>query len=266
MNDFQKELQMLNVGDFQANKEIPLDQTQYNGNCFNCFNCFNCSNCPTGSICKIGRLISKTSSSGNTTATFVSEENRESAIAQALDNSGNIATDIGRDFPNWPQLLSYVNDNSSFTTTSPSYVWDSFTTTPQTRFFGAAITTPLLGNVEIYNYQLIVNLRVFCDNAHDVKIEVYNLDGTLADTINPAANLIDGSLDPNAGTADDVPFNWLNIRYYSNNSNNLPANASYKVVVSFKAVNYNINPPGSPNPAGLAFALDVYSIPVLITP
>ncbi|MED3574662.1 heterocycloanthracin/sonorensin family bacteriocin [Cytobacillus praedii] len=59
MNNFQNELQMLNVGDFQATQAVPWDQYQnYTdqdrqfvglgfgfGRCFSCFNCFNCFNC-----------------------------------------------------------------------------------------------------------------------------------------------------------------------------------------------------------------------------
>ncbi|RAS81358.1 heterocycloanthracin/sonorensin family bacteriocin [Priestia endophytica] len=59
MNDFQNELQMLNVGDFQATQAVTWDQNQYYtdqdrqfvgvgfgfGRCFNCFNCFNCFSC-----------------------------------------------------------------------------------------------------------------------------------------------------------------------------------------------------------------------------
>ncbi|MCM3651769.1 heterocycloanthracin/sonorensin family bacteriocin [Metabacillus litoralis] len=62
MNNFQNELQMLNVGDFQASAANTWDPNQYymdqerllvGGffrcfscfNCFNCFNCFRCSNC-----------------------------------------------------------------------------------------------------------------------------------------------------------------------------------------------------------------------------
>ncbi|WP_081496130.1 heterocycloanthracin/sonorensin family bacteriocin [Priestia filamentosa] len=59
MNDFQSELQMLNVDDFQATQAVPWDQNQYYtdqdrqfvgvgfgfGRCFSCFNCFNCFNC-----------------------------------------------------------------------------------------------------------------------------------------------------------------------------------------------------------------------------
>ncbi len=63
MNNFQNELQMLNVNDFQANEAIPWDQSQYYVDqdqdrqfgsffrCFSCFNCFNCSNCFRCSNC-----------------------------------------------------------------------------------------------------------------------------------------------------------------------------------------------------------------------
>lgn len=68
MNNFQNELQMLNVGDFQSYEAVPWDQNQYIDSSrqfgigfgfgfrcfscfscfscfFNCFNCFRCSNC-----------------------------------------------------------------------------------------------------------------------------------------------------------------------------------------------------------------------------
>ncbi|NRG43989.1 heterocycloanthracin/sonorensin family bacteriocin [Bacillus sp. CRN 9] len=58
MNDFQNELQRLNIGDFQANQAVPWDQSQYNIDqsrlcggcvgffpCFFCFGCFNCFRC-----------------------------------------------------------------------------------------------------------------------------------------------------------------------------------------------------------------------------
>ncbi|RFU65216.1 heterocycloanthracin/sonorensin family bacteriocin [Peribacillus glennii] len=69
MNDFQNELQMLNLGDFQTSEAVPWDQNQYYmdssrqlggfggcfgggfgfggcfGSCFGCFSCFRCFNC-----------------------------------------------------------------------------------------------------------------------------------------------------------------------------------------------------------------------------
>jgi hypothetical protein len=210
-------------------------------------------------ITKIGRIVSRNTSLGPVTPTFVSPVSRDAAIAMAKANAGSVATNVGRVFSGWPQLLPYTNDNSGFTLQAPQYVWDLFTTTPQTRYFAAAITSSAI----LTGAQLIFNLRVFCDNAHDALIEVYDATtGALVDIITPAppVNLIDGSLDPNAGTADDVPFNWLNVRYYSNVSKPIPVDVTYDIVVSFRAENYNINPPGSNNPAGLAFALDVYTV------
>lgn len=188
-------------------------------------------------------------------ATFVALD-RATAISQALAGVGTIATVVSRN-PQWPQLMPYTNDNSSFSTDTPSYVWDSFTTVPQTRFF--AISS---GFIAAGISQILVDLRVFCDNAHDVQIQIYNAaTNALVATMTPAAGLIDGSLDPAAGSADDVPFNWLNIRYYSNTAIALDLALAYKVVISFQAVNYNNSfiPPGTPNPAGLAFAADIYA-------
>nr|WP_308315380.1 heterocycloanthracin/sonorensin family bacteriocin [Bacillus sp. UMB0893] len=71
MNNFQNELQMLNVGDFQANEAVSWDPNQYYmdssrqlgfgiggfgfggcfGSCFGCFSCFNCFNCFRCSNC-----------------------------------------------------------------------------------------------------------------------------------------------------------------------------------------------------------------------
>ncbi|MBB6445321.1 heterocycloanthracin/sonorensin family bacteriocin [Bacillus benzoevorans] len=69
MYNFQNELQMLNVDNFQASEPITWDYTQYGTdeerqfglglgftcfscfNCSNCFNCFRCSNCFNCSNC-----------------------------------------------------------------------------------------------------------------------------------------------------------------------------------------------------------------------
>ncbi|MCR8842644.1 hypothetical protein NQ117_03030 [Paenibacillus sp. SC116] len=186
---------------------------------------------------------------------------RASAIAQARAQSGVLATNVGREFAGWPILLPYVNDNSPAAPVfnqAPQFVWDSFTTTPQTRFFAA----PQFGVLGLATDEsMLFDLRVFCDNAHDVRIDLFDeTAGDLFATITPAANLIDGSLDPNAGIANDVPYNWLNIRYYSNISPPTPPERSgneFSYVISFQVVNYNIIPP-VPNPAGLMFALDLW--------
>jgi hypothetical protein len=193
--------------------------------------------------------------------TFVALD-RATAIAEAREDDGLLATNISR-VTVWPELQPYTNDNSLMTLlfpTTPAYVWDSFTTTPQIRYFAVASTQFTLTTGEA----LICILRVFCDNAHDARIDVFDLsDGDLFRTMTPAANLIDGSLDPNAGTADDVPFNWLNVRHFSSPTSLLDAvppsrnGHSFQVVLSFEAVNYN-SPDPSLNPAGLAFVCDIY--------
>lgn len=61
MNNFQQDLQMLNLGDYQATQAVPYDPNQYYYDderlyvgigglfrcysCFSCYNCFNCYNC-----------------------------------------------------------------------------------------------------------------------------------------------------------------------------------------------------------------------------
>ncbi|WP_121612664.1 heterocycloanthracin/sonorensin family bacteriocin [Mesobacillus foraminis] len=59
MNNFQNELQSLNLGDFNVNQAVPWDQNQYYaddsrqfgvigigfGRCFSCFRCHNCFSC-----------------------------------------------------------------------------------------------------------------------------------------------------------------------------------------------------------------------------
>lgn len=57
MNDFQNQIQMLNVSDFQTSEVIPWNQSQYSMDdssrligfggfgCFFCFGCFGCGGC-----------------------------------------------------------------------------------------------------------------------------------------------------------------------------------------------------------------------------
>ncbi|WP_307268053.1 heterocycloanthracin/sonorensin family bacteriocin [Peribacillus sp. V2I11] len=56
MNEFQNQLQNLNVDDFQVTQPVPWEQNQYNlddssrqfigvGGCFGCFGCFLCFGC-----------------------------------------------------------------------------------------------------------------------------------------------------------------------------------------------------------------------------
>ncbi|WCK53775.1 hypothetical protein PP175_21010 [Aneurinibacillus sp. Ricciae_BoGa-3] len=219
-------------------------------------------------ITPLTRLVSSGSATPAPRRTFVALD-RPTAISLARANQGeqafalvaqadSVATDEGRVFQGWPKLTPYRNDNSNFTKIEPAYVWDSYTTAGQMRFFAISSTTFQL----LTGQQVLIDLWVFCDNAHDVQIDVFDL--TQSDTfttISPPDNLSDGMLDPNTGTTDDVPFNWLNVQYYSNTSIPVPDTRNgdtFQVVLSFEAVNYNIDPPNAFNPAGLSFAADLY--------
>jgi hypothetical protein len=208
------------------------------------------------------RLISSANSVDFSGPTFVADD-RASAIASARSRTGTQATAVGRLSSGYPQLLPYKNDNSpnTFTKNPPAYIWDSVTTTPQTRFFASSPTNFV---AFFTGDRVLVNLTVFCDNAHDVQIDIFDEDNNdLFTTITPIGNLTDGSLDPFTGTNDDTPFNWLNIRYYANLSDAVPLarnGHAFNFVVSFQAVNYTINPPEAPNPAALAFVADFYQI------
>ncbi|WCK56179.1 hypothetical protein PP175_09825 [Aneurinibacillus sp. Ricciae_BoGa-3] len=201
------------------------------------------------------RIISGDSSFSKT---YVSSVDRATAIAQARSGSGTVAAIVGR-VPQWPQLLPYTADNV-FSATPPSYVWDSVTATPQTRFF--AVST--IGVTLATGQQFLVDLSVFCDDAHDSRIDIFDAtDNKLFTTLTPASNLIGGNLDPNCGPTNEAPSNWLNIRHYSNASDAVPVGLNghtFQIVISFETVNYNIVPLGLPNPAALAFTADIWLI------
>jgi hypothetical protein len=201
----------------------------------------------------IDRFISSGSPNFAFHKTYVAST-RPAAIASARSNSGTAATDIGR-VVQWPQILSYVNGNGTLTAAPPAYIWDSVTTAPQDLFF--AISTFPFSFAVSTGQAVIVELMVFCDNAHNVQIDIFDLtQGDLFTTLTPAGGLTDGSL--NTGTVENPPFNWQTIRYYSNDSQTVPAarnGDTLEVVISFEAVNYS----GSGvNPAGLAFIADIY--------
>ncbi|SYX83435.1 hypothetical protein [Paenibacillus alvei] len=132
-------------------------------------------------------IVPLTRMSSSNVNTFVGL-NRASAIAQARVHSGVKATDVGRVTPLWPRLLKYENDDAFVPLfPDPKYVWDSFTTTPQIRFFAQGFSNIFLNVDE----QIFVSLTVFCDNAHDVKIDIFDeTNGDLFTTITPAANEI----------------------------------------------------------------------------
>jgi hypothetical protein len=192
---------------------------------------------------------------------IVVASDRDTAVSLLLaGEAGNVT--IVPPNPLWPSLNEYNNDNSPLgPTAEPQYIWDSTTSDGQSRGFAGKG----LGLDVIVPIQLLVTLTVFTDNAHEAQIDIFDISGpnpVLAETITPTPQkLLDGNLDPVTGTTTDVshPFNWQKIRYYSNFSSILPASA-YQMVVSFRVVNYNISPPGAPNPAALAFVSDCYPI------
>jgi len=159
----------------------------------------------------------------------------------------------------WPKLSSYINDDV-FLPDEPEYLWDSSISDGQSR--GFAVVCDSFNHT--FPVQVLTSLTVFTDNAHEAVIEIYNTVDpipALVASISPyPPPLIDGNMDPVKGYTEVQPYNWQTIRYFSNFSPLLPQNNNYSVVVSFRAVNYNVFPPFSANPAGLAFVLDSYRI------
>ncbi|SYX83437.1 hypothetical protein [Paenibacillus alvei] len=185
---------------------------------------------------------------------------RATAVSLALNAGfgalGNV-TIVGQ-IPVWPKLNRYINDN--FLAGEPEYIWDSSISDGQSRGFAVVCESFQSTNA----IQLLTSLTVFTDNAHEAAIEIYDTGfpiPTLVDSISPYPfPLTDGNMDPVTGYTEVQPYNWQTIRYFSGFSSTLAINTSYRLVVSFRAVNYNVIPPFAANPAGLAFVLDSYFI------
>lgn len=160
----------------------------------------------------------------------------------------------------WPKLDSYLNDNTlpgaPFT---PSYIWDSTVSDGLSR--GFAVECMRLGISS--SIQIISNVSVFTDNAHEAVIEVYDVEGPTPVLVGPISPvpLVDGNMDPVTGIFEIQPYNWQTVRCFSTSSGILPA-SSYSVILSFRVVNYNVFPPFSNNPAGLSFIADTYIVTV----
>lgn len=142
-----------------------------------------------------------------------------------LDSSINIISQ----YPVWPNITKYSNDNGIFANITLEYIWDSTTTDNQVRAFAA-----FSGGVgsEASSVSLDVSLTVFADNAHVARLDVYDLSGQ-----NPAFNttltppvLTDGSMDANTGLVEILPYNWQNIRIYNISSDPLPAGGIYGIL------------------------------------
>lgn len=189
--------------------------------------------------------------------TYIAADQLTAINLAAAGGAGNKATVIPR-YPLWPSLAKYVNDNGSFPELLPEYIWDSATTDNQTLAFAGLSGGVGSGGEPI---RLSVNLNVFSDNAHIARIDVYDFSGgsvTYVETITPPL-LTDGSMDPNAGLLESIPFDWQTIRFYNARSSSLSGEGIYGILVSFTVVNYSgFIPPVTPgNPAGLMFYADV---------
>ena len=198
----------------------------------------------------VQRLVS------NGTSVFIAAD-RTAAVAAAISGSGTLATVVPR-YVAWPGLERLTNDNNSFFAPfgEPQCIWDTTATDGQTRGFATASNPFTLTGTS----ELAVSLAAFADNALEAQIDLVDAATSAIVSAPPLGVLLtDGSMDPASGTTTDInpPFNWQNIRFYSVNSGAIPA-GTYKVVVSFRGVNYN-RASGTVNPAALAFVADVYS-------
>ncbi|MCR8644287.1 hypothetical protein NV379_16665 [Paenibacillus sp. N1-5-1-14] len=195
-------------------------------------------------------------------STTVVAIDRSTAISGLLNMTGTPATDVGRSFFAWPGLDSYSNDNY-FTPVTPAFVWGD-TVIPGERL-GFAASSQLTGNPSASSLSIIVFLTVFCDNAHDVVIQLLQegkpfpaVTITPVDGFNVPLPLIDGTMTPmNEPVAP--PFNWQTLRFYSGTVDVEDSTSNYSAVVSFEGQNY-LNQGSAPNPAGLAFVMDTYFI------
>jgi len=193
--------------------------------------------------------------------TFIASD-RDTAISLALDGTGTRATPYGRLFTGWPGLKPYSNDNAVFTfgppppdDKTPQYLWADTITAGER--LGFAVASATFSNPAAEGGVCVVSLTVFGDNAHTAVVTIVAEDGVFVANLTPSGvgdtpiPLVDGSMAP---IDENPPFNWQDIRYYSNEIQIEPG--SYRVVVSFEAQNY-VSPPEIINPAGLAFVADI---------
>lgn len=179
---------------------------------------------------------------------------RDAAIALALAGNVGNATVVPR-ISAWPELVNYTNNNG--VVGDPQYIWDSTTSDGQSRGF-AARSNAFSG---FSNY--VISLTTFCDNAHSVRIDIYELpeaDPILLETLTPPV-LIDGNMDPITGLTEVQPYNWQSVRIYTIASSTLSTNNPHIMIFSFTGVNYNVSSAGAPNPAGIVFSVDIVAIP-----
>lgn len=213
-------------------------------------------------------LVRLLSSGGVAGATYVSGISRDDAIAGAMGGPStavkasviaNTDTDIA--MRTWDRLAPYTN-STDFTNvalppglTAPQFVWDSVTSSGETRYF--AMATPFTPVTSLSG--LLVAANNFADNAHDYQASIY--DATTKSLIATVPLMLDGNTTlPAIGLTETPPYNWQTIRADSQLiSASLSVGTSYYVVVSYQVLNYLILP-GGDNPAGLSCMVEIWSI------
>lgn len=205
-------------------------------------------------VVPIQRLVSSTTN-------VVAAADSATAVNLALTGAAPNVVDVGNAPRVWPQLAKFDNDNTLFgTAPNPQFVWSQPTFVPGETHGFAVVSAIIPLQVGIIN-DFIISLTVFADNAVTASIQAYS---PLTISFFPVPGLdvplTAGSQDPITGLTTDVvnPYNWQNVRFYS-----IPASLglisvalSVQFVFSFQVTNYFTI--GDVNPAGLAFAADIY--------
>ncbi|TKH45983.1 hypothetical protein C1I60_05995 [Paenibacillus terrae] len=192
----------------------------------------------------------------NTTNVYVASD-RDMAVAAANLGIGTLAVEVPQ-FPTWPSLKKFVNDNNPVFGDVPDAItiWSSTTAPGQVLGFAAATNSFTLSA----EGQILINLTAFADNAMEAQIDLVDATtNTLISTPPLGFLLLDGSMDPTPVILVP-PFNWQTIRCYSITTGLIPAGL-YKVIVSFTVVNYD-QYMSFPNPAGLSFVADIYKVSI----
>lgn len=214
------------------------------------------------SIIPFERLIS------NTSTVFLGIDMDQAAI-NAANGIGNHPDFVPR-LPNWSSIEKFDNDSSSEDFSpfggvqNPDYIWDQPTSDGQTSAFAIASKEFTIPST-LLTASFSIFLDAVADNAMKVKIELFEkIGGNFVKTAPQPSGLGDItwiSGDPNnpaVGLTETKPFNWQDIRMYSTRFT-VPSSKTLKIVVSFEATNYLIQPPGSFNAAGLQFVADIYA-------
>lgn len=208
------------------------------------------------------------SSGGLTGLTYVSDVSRDDAITGALGIPSSTVkkatvltnTDVEIAMRTWNRLAPYTNatefDDLAIPPGEevPQFVWDSATSDGETRYFAmAAEITPDFGLTG-----LLIAVTNFADNAHDYQVGIYDASKTL---LLQGPVLLDGNTTtPSIGLTEPAPFNWQTMRSDTQVlSITLGAGTLYYLVISYRVTNY-LQVDGKPNPAGLAFMVDVWNV------